>query len=504
MSKLKHLSLLSLLFFFLITTIAFGQTLHVGAGYPFPTLTDATDIAVPGDTILVHEGIYSGGLFVGDLQGTASDWIYILAAQGEEVIFNGGSNAWQFTDGAYLHIQGFIFEHQTGNGLNFDDGGTYDSPAHHIIFEDCTFREMDATGNNDLLKLSGLDSFEIRNCLFLNGSYGGSGIDMVGCHDGIIHNNHFENQGSNGIQAKGGTRNIRIEANFFKHCGQRSVNLGGSTGLQFFRPIDAPYEAADLKVYSNIFIGSVAPIAFVGCINTEVINNTIYRPEKWALRILQETVDETRFPPCGNNTFRNNILFLDERVSVECNIGPNTAPETFTFSNNLWYQTDEANWTGPVLPVVDTDNIVAEDPLFEDAAADNFLLEDDSPAIGQGFSVADPALDYTGNAFIQPRSIGSIEGGEVTGVEELPEDAVHPFSVQPNPARDYFSINFKAALTDELTIRIIDANGIEIQNQKLEPGGLSYLIKLPSTICSGSYRICLGKDPCFKQLIVLN
>src|SRR5690606_38130139 len=95
-------------------------TLHVGPGQQYTTLQQAVNMAVPGDTILIHEGTYSGGLFVGDLQGTSQNWIYILA-QGE-VVYNGGTNAWQFSDGAYLHIRGFTFRHQTGNGLNIDDG----------------------------------------------------------------------------------------------------------------------------------------------------------------------------------------------------------------------------------------------------------------------------------------------------------------------------------------------------------------------------------------------
>ena len=160
--------------------IVAGQALHVGSGHPFESLEEATNIAIPGDSIIIHGGTYNGGIFVSDLQGTASDWIYIHAAEGETVIFEGGTNAWQFSDGAYLHISGFIFQHQTGNGLNFDDGGTYETPTHHIVFENCIFRDMSASGNNDLLKLSGLDDFEILNCTFLNGAAGGSGIDMVG------------------------------------------------------------------------------------------------------------------------------------------------------------------------------------------------------------------------------------------------------------------------------------------------------------------------------------
>src|SRR5688572_19234573 len=123
-------------------------TLHVGNGQPYSTLEQAAPDADPGDTILVHAGVHQGGLYVADLQGTAADLIYLLAAPGETVIYSGGTNAWQFTDAAYLHIAGFIFEEQTGNGLNFDDGGSYETPAHHLTFEGCTFRNINATGNN--------------------------------------------------------------------------------------------------------------------------------------------------------------------------------------------------------------------------------------------------------------------------------------------------------------------------------------------------------------------
>ena len=68
---------------------------------------------------------------------------------------------------------------------------------------------------------------------------GGSGVDMVGSHQGLIERSLF--QGNNdlagsGIQAKGGTSDIVIRANRFESAGGRALNLGGSTGLEFFRP----------------------------------------------------------------------------------------------------------------------------------------------------------------------------------------------------------------------------------------------------------------------------
>ena len=358
---------------------------HVGPGQAYASVVQAAAVTVPGDTIMIHAGNYSGGLSIVNLQGNRVNWLYIISAPSETVTFTGGINSWHMTDAAYVQIKGLIFQQQTGNALNVDDGGSYSTPSHHIVFESCIFRDIKATGNNDLLKMSGVDFFEIKNCTFLNGAAGGSGIDLVGCHEGSITGNRFENQGSNSIQAKGGSKNIRIEGNLFKNGGQRTLNLGGSTNLQLFRPLDARYEAAGLTVYSNIIIGSDAPIAYVGCVDSEVINNTIYLPRKWVIRILQETVDTARFYPCGNNSFENNIVYHDSRVSSDCNVGPHTNPSSFRFSNNLWYHTQNRVWAGPSLPTPDVNCIIGKDPLFNNAASDDFTLRKSSPATGKGY-----------------------------------------------------------------------------------------------------------------------
>lgn len=465
-----------------------ASTLKVGIGFPYADLQQALEAVTPGDTILIHQGLYNGGVFGDHIQGTAAQWIYIYAAPGHSVIFEGGTNAWQFSDAAYIHIKDIIFQHQTGNGVNFDDGGSYDTPAHHVIFEHCQFRDMNASGNNDLLKLSGLDSFQIIDCLFFLGAEGGSGIDMVGCHDGIIMANHFEELGSNSIQAKGGTRNIRIERNKFKNGGERAVNLGGSTGLQFFRPLDAPYEAADLKVYSNIFMGSTAPIAYVGCINTEVINNTIYLPEKWVIRILQETVDPDRFFPCRDNTFRNNIVVIDDRVMVEVNIGPNTLPETFTLSNNLWFHSDDLNWAGPVLPVTDFNNIVGLDPLFTKAESESFSLLESSPAVGAGLDVVDPVYDFMEVEFLMPRSIGAYEGGIINSSEQAGHEPGLGFTIYPNPFSDEINVVFNEKIngTAQVTISGMNGNLIESFHALVLDGAISVSNKSLNT---GAYLL---------------
>jgi len=369
-----------------ISLCLFARIHHVGTNQKYSSVAQAISITIPGDTIMIYKGVYPGGLPFTNLQGKADKLVYIISAPSEPVIFNGGSTGWHMTDVAFIQIEKIIFQQQTGNGFNIDDGGSYSTPSHHIIFDSCIFRDINAGGNNDLLKMSGVDFFEIKNCIFLNGSKNGSGIDMVGCHEGLIRNNRFENQGANSIQTKGGSKNIRIEYNFFKQGGQRALNLGGSTGMQFFRPADVRYEAAALKVYSNIFIGSDVPVAFVGCIETQVVNNTIYLPNKWVIRILQETVDTSRFYACGNNSFKNNIIYRDNRVANDCNVGANTNPKSFHFSGNLWYHSQDSNWRGPNLPVADINCIIGKDPLFKNASFDDFSLKESSPAVGKGFN----------------------------------------------------------------------------------------------------------------------
>ncbi|MBL8005037.1 MAG: T9SS type A sorting domain-containing protein [Candidatus Kapabacteria bacterium] len=449
----------TLVIFLILLTNAISSNLEVGAGKLYTTIPQALNVVQPGDTVVVYSGTYSGGIFKENLKGTADKWIVLKTAPGEEVIINGGSNAMQLSSFAYLLIDGFTIQGQTANGLNLDDGGTLVTPSHHLILQNCTFLGLNATGNNDQLKMSGIDTFTVTKCKFFNGSPGGSSIDMVGCHVGNFVENYFENAGSNCIQNKGGTSNIFIQRNYMNRGGERALNIGGSTGLQFFRPPGALYEAKQIYVHSNVFVGSTGPISFVGAVDCEVVNNTIINPTRWAIRILQEN-NEPGFVQCSNNKFINNIVYFTPTGQPVINIGGNTLPETFQFSHNLWYNPENAQWT-PNTPVNEPGRIIAN-PLFLDSMG---RIGMESPAAYAGFLVNLPNMDFTGNTFWKiEHPIGAFQPPHHLSVKEERELGL----CYPNPTNAALTIE-SLHLQDEY-VEIISITGEKVYSVNVKSG----------------------------------
>jgi len=286
------------------------------------------------------------------------------AGEDQPPVFEGGGTGWQLSDCAYVTLRNISVRGQGQNGINVDDGGSFDTPAHHIVLEKIRVADVGPRGNFDAIKLSGVDDFVVRRCTIEG--WGGQGVDMVGCHRGLIEGCTFRGKEgfshSAGPQTKGGSKDIAIRRCFFVNAGDRAVNLGGSTGLDYFRPRGTLYEAKDVLVEGCVFVGGEAPVAFVGVEGAVVRYNTIYRPGKWVLRILQETT-APGFAACGNNRFeRNLVVFRRQEVGVFVNIGPNTRPETFVFLNNLWFCEDRPAASRPELPAAETGGVYGIDP----------------------------------------------------------------------------------------------------------------------------------------------
>jgi hypothetical protein len=325
----------------------------------------------PGTTILLEPGTYSGGIYLRDIEGKDGRPVVIEGTDpNNPPVFAGGSQAMHLANCSYITLRNIKVSGFPTNGINIDDGGSYETPANNIVLENVTILETGPKGNHDALKMSGVDHFIVRKCRFEG--WGGSGIDMVGCHHGIVEDCTFTGRPgfsqSNGVQLKGGTEDVLVQCCFFKNAGQRSINLGGSTGLQFFRPKVQGYEARNITVAGNRFVGSMAPVAWVTSDGGYVHHNTIVLPEKWVLRILQESSD-AQFTPCHDGVFEHNFIIFDSKVQTFVNVGPGTSSETFRFQHNAWHDLDR--FREPSLPVPETEGI-----YLRDISIDRTRLED--------------------------------------------------------------------------------------------------------------------------------
>lgn len=402
--------------------VTYERTLHVAPGgsgdgsmgNPFGTIDDAARAATPGTRILVAAGSY-GAVSLPSLQGEPTRLIAIIG-EGDVRVDGGGGTGLAMSDGAYVVIQGLTLTAGV-HGMNLDDGGSIDTPAHHIVLRDITITSAGSGGNNDCIKLSGVDDFWVLDSE-VAGCDRGELIDMVGCHRGTIARNHFHDPIGNGVQAKGGSSDTLITQNLFERIPGRAVNAGGSTGLEYFRPIDAPYEAARIRVIANVIADSGqdsgAAVAFVGCDACVFAHNTVIAPRTWVLRILQESAD-ARFVPSRDGLVMGNVFVLDTSLlRTFFNVGGNTAPETFRFERNLWFALDQGpGWGGPMYGsglTPEVDPLVQMDPQFADRAGGDYHLGASSPARGAGRPIGAPLPpDYDGRCYEDPPSLGAFE-----------------------------------------------------------------------------------------------
>ena len=332
-------------------------------------LRRALQAAQPGAQLLLAPGEFGASYFLENIHGAPGKPIVVRAADPmRPPRFSGGSVALQLARVSWLELHDLVIEKMSQNGLNIDDGGQYTKPSHHITLKNLRISDLPA-GNRDGIKLSGVDDFRVEDCQVSR--WGGSGIDMVGCHRGKIIGCTFREGGDSGVQCKGGTSQVTIQRCRFESAGLRGINLGGSTGLEYFRPpvatmpSQARYEARNLTVEGCTFSGSDAPLAFVGVDGALVRFNTLFLPRKWALRILQET-RLPEFIACRRGIFENNLVVFrsDSWSEGGVNIGSGTAPETFTFARNFWWCQDRPERSRPRLPSPETEGRYGQDPLL--------------------------------------------------------------------------------------------------------------------------------------------
>jgi hypothetical protein len=332
-------------------------------------LRQALTEAKPGQRITLLPGDYDGALYFAGLRGTAARPIVVTAANPERPpVIRGGGEGLHLVAVAHIELSHLVFERATAIGLHIEDREDGSSPSHHVTLRHISVRNIGGFGIDDGIKLSGVNDFLIEDCTLERWGPEGLGVNLIACNRGQVVNCTFDGKNAvkMGLQAKGGCLDVRVRNCSFRGIRDRGINVGGLTGLSFFRPEPQGYEAKDVLVEDCSFVGAEAPVALVGCDGAVVRRNAIYCPTKWVLRILQENT-LPGFVPCRNGQFSQNVVVwrTDQLRDQFANVGDGTAPETFRFEENYWYCQDRPARSWPVgLPTPEKNRVYGQDPMF--------------------------------------------------------------------------------------------------------------------------------------------
>jgi hypothetical protein len=372
---------------------------------PFRTIEAALAQAGPGTRVRVAAGTYGPVGSVRNLQGTAAAPI-ALVGEGKVVIDPAGKGAGlHLADPRYVVIEGIAIRNAVPHGMNIDDGGSYDTPASHVVLRNVSFERIGDGGNNDCLKLSGVDHFHVERSRFA-GCNQGEGIDMVGCHHGVIAGNTFADMPGSAVQTKGGSSDVLIHGNRFLRIGQRAINFGGHTGTPYYRPLDATHEAARIRAIANVIKATGGtPVVFSGCRDCVFANNTLVDPGDYVARIVEE--NGARGPGEGGWFVNNLVVFERRRLRGFVDVRDGARTETFTFGWNLWHARDDASFRGPRyrggLPP-ERKAIVGRDPRLDA----RHRPMPGSPAFGAGRAVPGGLPgDFDRRPYAEPPAIGA-------------------------------------------------------------------------------------------------
>ena len=210
--------------------------------------------ALPGTAVMVRAGAYVERVDI--LHGGQDDKpIWLISADGQgaariESSSSVGGVIWGFGV-ANLEVQGFEVHAPSGTngtGIQFGPLGKplWLNPSRNIVIEDNVVYD----GGNDGIKVHQSDNIHVIGNTVRNS--GDDNIDFVAVNNSVIADNDVG--GSHGISAilvKGGSTDVRIEANDVHDPRVDGIVIGGWTENKFTRPGFDQFEAHRVTAINN-------------------------------------------------------------------------------------------------------------------------------------------------------------------------------------------------------------------------------------------------------------
>ncbi len=394
--------------------------------HPFRKPDTLLDAAQPGDVVVVRGGTWADAANAVNAEfgfhnvtGTAAGPITLMGYPGEEVLIvrtagnhiAAGVNSYNSSSRiSYINVSNLHVD-MAGGGSSGIGVGAATSYARVVNNE--VEGQFENSGGAAAVDGSGSHLRILGNHIHHNGGsklYHGIYIDSrdtAGPDDIELAFNDVHHQvGGRGIQIYGDTSalitNVHIHHNVIHHIHLDGIvlSLNSGTGFQVFdniihhtadpslvHPTGDDGEGGSCLRFNGTPYGGNTPVLTV-----TVFNNTF---ADCAVGMSPYSAP-LEFDAAASVTLRNNIFVNGTSVNAYWVVG-GALPATLTASNNLW------SGGGPA-PSLDA-NAQQGDPLFVDAAAGDYHVQPQSPAVDHGTNLVQPLVtdDHEG----RPRPVGA-------------------------------------------------------------------------------------------------
>jgi uncharacterized protein YjdB len=324
---------------------------------PWRTLQHAADVTNPGDTVIVNDGVYTGGGNVVTISrsGTAAGWLVFRAAHLWGAVIDGQNNSSTTgieINGSYIRVQGFEVRNTSRYGVDAYGGSETAAGNHDIDVLQNHIHDIGHICTGSVGGIVGVDAYS----------------DNLTIERNLIHDIGRLGPGEQGC--------VEVNTNWQNH------DHGVYNGI-----------GDNVVIRNNVFYNFTHGFAIQryngnGAVTNglTIVNNTFAFPNPWRdSHIIIAT-------GVNNLLIANNIFYNPTTAGVWFDTGGLT---NVTLSNNLSFGAAVSEGLTGMTSAGNLENV---DPQFVNPAGLDFHLQAASPAIGAGMTLAGVLNDFDGYA----------------------------------------------------------------------------------------------------------